>query len=158
MNTDTYTVNGSRLATVVLALAKDGTVSIVEAIAIFKAVASVANERPIDGTWTEECQALLKDTRTMNTDYVRAMADEYEYGAAIEHSDHQLSCREICAQFAHDAIFEPGVNWAHAKFDNETTARAFESAMTENGYETRGVSAPFNNGNPNLLWWRVQFR
>ena len=56
MNTDTYTTKGSSLETVVLAL---GTVSIVEAIAIFKAVEAVANDRPIDGTrWIEECQAL----------------------------------------------------------------------------------------------------
>ena len=59
MNTDTYTTEGSSLEAAILPLLNYGTVTIVEAIAIFKAVSAIANDRPIDGTrWIEECQAL----------------------------------------------------------------------------------------------------
>lgn len=66
--------------------------------------------------------------------------------------------REICDEFANDAIVENGINWTHANFDNDETAKRFENAMTASGYETRGVHAPIDNDNPNLIWWRVQFR
>ena len=76
-----------------------------------------------------------------------------------EHNAHaRKNWREICDEFANDAIVENGINWTHAIFDDGETAKRFENAMTASGYETRGVNAPIDNDNPNLIWWRVQFR
>lgn len=62
MNTDKYTIQGSRIENVILSLCNSGGISLFDSIAILAAVEAAANERPVDGTaWIEGCQAMLKE-------------------------------------------------------------------------------------------------